>query len=321
MKENNYQDALETLNMEYKKLHNSREYRLGKKTLKFEYYLKHFKFITLLYKLIKLREKKYVFTEDKASNELLFKDNELYRLNNYNGEKVAVYTVNIGGYDNLIQPLIKEDNVDYYLVSDKKPDYLGIWKWIDANKYTKDLNLSNVKKARYIKTHPHLIFKNYKYSIFIDGNIRCISNISHYINNINKKTKIAIHPHPYRDCVYKELISLKKNGGKGNYKQMKRQIEIYKKEGMPKLFGLFETNVFIREHNDINCIKIMEEWWNEIYDKSERDQLSFTYVLWKNGYCVNDVGVIYDSIKNNPSVQVVDHLEIYEKELKSVKKD
>ncbi len=250
--------------------------------------------------------------KDNYSNEVIFKNNELFQSNDYNNEKIAIYIVNIGGYDELLQPLIKSNNCDYYIVSDKKPKELGCFNWIDANKYLPNIKLTNVKKARYLKLHPHLLFKDYTYSIFIDGNVKCIDDISCFVNNINKTTKIAIHPHPCRDSIYSEIVSLKISG-KGNYKTMKKQVSEYRKEKMPDHYGLFETNVLVRKHNDDNCIKIMEQWWNEIEIKSERDQLSFTYVLWKNGYNANDIGVICDSIKNNSKVLVIDHLEEYEK--------
>ena len=33
----------------------------------------------------------------------------------------------------------------------------------------KNLNISTVKKQRFLKLHPHLFFKNYDLSIYIDG--------------------------------------------------------------------------------------------------------------------------------------------------------
>ena len=307
-------EPIERLSLEYKMILSSREYRLGKKMLKAKYCLRHFKLFTLLKKLMSSRKMKYIHTIDNLSNEQIFENNSKNQLKKYNkNARVAIYTVNIGGYDHLIQPLFTNDKCDYYIVSDKKPTDLGVWKWIDANKYIEDLNTTNVKKARYIKTHPQLFFKDYDYSIFIDGNIRCITDITKYIANINKNTGIAIHPHPYRDCIYKESKACKITG-KGNYNVMKKQVQEYKAEGMPELFGLFETNVVIRDHNKKECIEIMDSWWNEIDKKSERDQISLTYVLWKLGYVSNDIGIIYDSINNNPSVQVVDHIEEYEKE-------
>ena len=299
---------LELLNQQYKELINSPQYKNGLKYLKFKYCLKHFKFITILKRIINSKKiKRYVFTKDNNMNSELFVNNNNNVINKYDtNEKIVIYTVIIGNYDHLLDPIFKDDNVDYVLVSDIKPKELGSWKWVDANKYLPNTNLSNVKKARFLKTHPHLIFKDYKYSIFIDGNIRCVTDVREFIGKIGKKTKIALHLHPYRDCIYKEAISCK-YANKGNYKIIKKQMDKYKNDGMINNFGLFETGFIIREHNDPNCIKIMESWWDEINNYSERDQLSLTYVLWKSGYTANDIGVIYESILKNPKIQIVSH--------------
>ena len=312
MNEIDYDSVLSDFNKEYLELYNSKEYRIGRKILIIKYYLKKMKLITLIKKTYRSKMKERNSIKNNFDNDELFKDNNLNQENGYDGEKVVIYTVNIGGYDSILQPIVKSDNVDYFYVSDKEPKYLGKWKWIDAKPYLTNLNTTNVKKARYIKTHPHLIFPEYKYSIFIDGNIRTITDISKFVNKINKLTKTAIHPHPYRECIYDEANNCK-NSGKGDPTVIDNQVNEYKKEGMPEKYGLFETNVVVREHNDEICKKIMEEWWNEISAKSERDQLSLTYVLWKNDFKANDIGVICDSIKNNYNVQVLDHLDDYKK--------
>ena len=46
--------------------------------------------------------------------------------------------------------------------------------------------------------------------------------------------------------------------------------------------GLAETNVMVIRHNENETIELMENWWNEIYNYSHRDQLSFNLVLWKS---------------------------------------
>ena len=49
----------------------------------------------------------------------------------------------------------------------------------------------------------------------------------------------------------------------------------------------FETNVLLRKHNTAECINLMNHWWEWIEKNSKRDQLSLTYVLWKNSVNVN----------------------------------
>ena len=36
----------------------------------------------------------------------------------------------------------------------------------------------------------------------------------------------------------------------------------------------------------------MDEWWEQIEMYSRRDQLSLPYVIWKNGFEYQDVGII-----------------------------
>ena len=48
------------------------------------------------------------------------------------------------------------------------------------------------------------------------------------------------------------------------------------------LSEMVQSNIIVRRHNSENCIRLMEQWRNELYNGSHRDQLSFNYVLWKN---------------------------------------
>ena len=68
-------------------------------------------------------------------------------------------------------------------------------------------------------------------------------------------------------------------------------LSFLKKKGMPRHYGLNETNVIYRKHTESSIINLMESWWNCIRDISKRDQLSFSYVLWKNGIPVKDISI------------------------------
>ena len=58
---------------------------------------------------------------------------------------------------------------------------------------------------------------------------------------------------------------------------------------MPRNYGLNETNIIYRKHNSKKIKKIMTEWWNMIKNYSKRDQLSLSYILWKNNIPVNKI--------------------------------
>ena len=93
---------------------------------------------------------------------------------------------------------------------------------------------------------------------------------------------------PIRKCIYDEervVLAMKKDVKENTNPQINR----YKKEGFPKNYGLLQSNILIRRHNSPDCIKLMEDWFEELKNGSHRDQLSFNYILWKN----QDVKVKY----------------------------
>ena len=55
----------------------------------------------------------------------------------------------------------------------------------------------------------------------------------------------------------------------------------------------------------------MEQWFKEYYEKEKRDQISLSYVLWKNGLDCNDVGLLNNGLpwKDNKDIECrVKHL-------------
>ena len=142
--------------------------------------------------------------------------------------------------------------------------------------------LSQVKKQRYVKINPHLILSEYDLSIWIDGNVTIKDNLNKFLDDILKDDcSIYVPTHPQRKCIYAEseaVIAMKKD----TREIIKPQLDRYKSEGFPKDFGLLQSNIMVRKHNEKDCIKFMEEWFSEVKNGSHRDQLSFNYVQWKN---------------------------------------
>ena len=74
--------------------------------------------------------------------------------------------------------------------------------------------------------------------------------------------------------------------------------ERYKNISYPDNNGLSENNIIIRKHNNKSCIKLMENWWEEIRKYSHRDQLSLSYIIWKTGIKVKYLskGIFWENI-------------------------
>jgi hypothetical protein len=191
---------------------------------------------------------------------------------------LVVYTAIFGDYDELIEPKEKYDGCDFICFTDQKNLKSDIWQIKVIEKCDLPPNIMNRK----YKMLPHLFFKEYKWSLYVDGNIAIIGNPLELVKKYSNKNNMLIPKHFSRNCIYeeaKECVIL----GKATYKEIKIQIEKYKKEGFPKNFGLGENNIILRKHNNKKVIKMMNDWWKEFNSyKVKRDQLSLAYVLWKN---------------------------------------
>jgi hypothetical protein len=194
----------------------------------------------------------------------------------------VIYTCITNKYDGLYEVQSYFPGYDFVCYTDNIHLKSRTWEIRYIPEYIK--NLTPVKQQRYIKTHPHEFFKEYEISIWVDGNVDVLQDPTPLIND----NYIEIPRHPARNCIYKEAkecISQRKDSAA----VINKQIAKYKKEGFPKDFGLPQSGIIIRRHNDERCIKLMEDWWKEIETGSHRDQLSFSYVLWKN----KDINVFY----------------------------
>ena len=145
-------------------------------------------------------------------------------------------------------------------------------------------NIERIKKQRFIKTHPHLFFKNYDLSVYADATYDIIGNLDEFLLRILSPNKsIYLLEHPGRNSINNELgavVRLQKE----TKKLVERIKKNYNKEKFPDNNGLAETCLIVRKHNDINCVHFMEQWFLEVKKNSHRDQLSFNYIWWKNKY-------------------------------------
>ena len=88
---------------------------------------------------------------------------------------------------------------------------------------------------RYIKFHPfELLGKDYDYSVYIDGNITPVTDLTVFTEKINPEIGIAMHMHSQRNCVYDEAKACMILG-KGQKANIEKQIKRYEDQGFPYL--------------------------------------------------------------------------------------
>ena len=90
-----------------------------------------------------------------------------------------IYTCITGGYDTPTDDFIKKPGYDYILISDQHIE-TNSWKCIVLSFEGMD-NLNSTKKQRYVKTHPHELFKEYDVIVWIDANTSINNALYDYI--------------------------------------------------------------------------------------------------------------------------------------------
>lgn len=195
--------------------------------------------------------------------------------------KKVIYTCITNGYDCLDEPNYVTDDFDYVCFTDNLGMESDIW---EIRPLPKECDgLPSNKKQRMVKILPHLFLKEYDLSIWVDGNYEINGDLNEFLseNANDEECSVFIPTHPQRDCIYDEeraVHSLKKD----TKENTRPQIDRYVSEGFPKHYGLVQSNIIVRRHNNEDCIKLMEKWFEELKNGSHRDQLSFNYACWKN---------------------------------------
>lgn len=200
-----------------------------------------------------------------------------------NSPKMCVYTCIIGEYDSLKPVLFKDPRIDYICFVDiERQCYQNLgWK---IRKIDFDFDApAGAFAQRRIKILPHLFLSEYDISVWVDGTFQIVGDVYSMIDNIisrNSQKVCFMRKHPERDCIYQEAEAVKKFN-KADPTIIDQQISAYRKDKFPEHFGLSETGIIIRKHNDPDCKELMNMWFDELLKYTYRDQMCFYYCIWK----------------------------------------
>lgn len=193
--------------------------------------------------------------------------------------KFAVFTAIIGGYDSICDPLVIDDDFDYYLFSDHVEfEHIGVWNVRKVEYQNED----PIRVARYVKTHPEELLSEYNATLWMDANLRIVDNFLYEkVKSLdNSDIQVASVRHPLRDCAYHEAFAVSELRFEHSSLAL-RWCRYLWKNGYPLHQGLFETNILYRKKSPL-VSSFDEEWWSCIEKYSKRDQLSCNYCLWKH---------------------------------------
>ena len=215
----------------------------------------------------------------------------IHVLMNYRMKKFVIYTIMVGGYDDILQPLVIDDRFDYVLFSNDFVDAkIGVWQvrpiplpyGIKANDYK--------RLSRYPKSHPEEMLAGYEASLYLDANIQIVDQwvYDKCVEYAERRVQLAtVHlstiPHPFapaaRDDIYEHAYDMCSTLIEHDFDVIVQCHRLYKL-GFQRHYGLNENNLIFRMHTEL-MKKCDEEWWWWIANYSFRDQFSYMYCLWK----------------------------------------
>lgn len=189
--------------------------------------------------------------------------------------KIVYYTAIFSDHDTLMLPDRINEDVDYVCFTDRSRNTYGIWQLRISPYHHPD----PTRVARYIKTHPHELFPNYDFAIWVDGNVNLRSNIKDFINILQvEETSIGLIPHPIRDCVYQEFDACRQHR-KDKREVIDTQEKHYRDNGIKEHSDLYETNFMVIDLADEKLSSIFRIWWQQIEKFSRRDQLGLVWAM------------------------------------------
>lgn len=204
--------------------------------------------------------------------------------------KLVVYTAIFGNYDELNEPDVVNSDIDYICFTDNPNLVSANWKI----KLVKRKQSDSVLESRMYKLLPHKLF-NAEYSLWMDANLKIKGNLLSFVKENIKDKEILLIPHFERDCLYEE-------GGKcicnhrDNAFDIINQLKVYLDRGCPQHVGLYCGGVLARKHGTENMIRFDELWWQHFQKFSKRDQISLSYLIWKEDLNISLCGI--DCIDN-----------------------
>ena len=193
----------------------------------------------------------------------------------------VIYTVLVGNYDDIMQPVVVDERFDYVLFSnDVKSENVGVWS---VRRIPDVIKNDNKRLSRYPKSHPETMLADYKASLYIDANIQIQDQwvydrfVELYNQNIEfAGIKLVLTG---RNCIYEHSFDMCLWLVEHDYVAIRQCHELYRR-GFPRHFGLNENNIIFRIHTS-RMKAVDEEWWQWITNYSSRDQFSYMYCIWK----------------------------------------
>lgn len=220
-------------------------------------------------------------------------------------DKIIVYTVNIGGYESVKEPIFIDPTVEYLLFTDNKDLVSKHWKIIQLTDKVDDPR----RTSRLPKILAHKYLPEHDVSVYVDSSLEIKTpDVRKMISECMDGRDIALYKHYKRKCVYDEIEFVMNSTDRvvANKDLCFAALKKYEDINYPRGNGLFE-NAFIFRRNTEKNRKLNNLWWKEYMAGTERDQFTFMYALEVEGVRPNPIK-IGKQFRINPYVNFHKHV-------------
>ena len=222
----------------------------------------------------------------------------------------AIYTVIMGNYDTIKQPLVLTPGADYFLFTNNLTiKDAGVWKVVhipSLNIVGRTERENNILLSRKVKMLPHeYLPEGYEWGLYIDADMLIKRPLTELLDSLKGHTLMATCRHSYCASIREEINDLI-NKGMVDSHQVEQQWQRYVDWGFKDDLGISENGLLIRRHNEPSVIELMELWWKEYQQGCLRDQVSLMPCIHRTGF-MPYFQFIEENIRQNAYVDVMKH--------------
>lgn len=188
-----------------------------------------------------------------------------------------VYGATTGGCDGIWHPGWTHPDFAYYRFSDEAAaESYGL---LELRRL--EYRASNPRRsARWVKTHPHLLFPKSQWAVWTDGNVVSLDSWeTEFDEFVSSGKPIGLIRHPLRhstEAEASECILRSKDSAETISMHFARC-------GPDPQVGLFETNLVMFNLSHQALRPLLATWWSLMQAGSQRDQISLPYALSRHG--------------------------------------
>lgn len=199
----------------------------------------------------------------------LFQSDKIYT------KKKLLYTVLVGGYDQLNEVPKRLPGWDYICYTDNPEATSDTW---EIQFLENPLNLDPVRLSRHYKINNHLVDNSYDLSVYVDASFRIRGNLDCFLAHaMVKENSLSMLLHPFHHSLAQEFeacIAL----GKDNEDTLRSQFEYYvNQQGFIDDHPHVAGGLIIRQTGVPPVIGLMEKWFEQLIKWSKRDQVAFNF--------------------------------------------